>query len=37
MSVDPLCDFPTAMDRSPIPQQDHGPPQMPEQVFKETL
>ncbi len=35
MGFEPLLDFPTAMDRSPIPQQDHGPPKMPDQVLKE--
>lgn len=35
MGVEPLLDFPTAMDRSPIPQQDHRPPKMPEQVLQE--
>jgi len=35
MGFDPLVDLATAMDRSPIPQQDHGPPKMPEQVLQE--
>lgn len=35
MASDPLFDLAAAMDGSPIPQQDHWPPKMPEQVFKE--
>ncbi len=35
MGGDPLVDFFTAMDRAPIPEQDDGSPQMPEQVLQE--
>ncbi len=37
MVSDPLFDFPATMDRSPIPQQGHRPPKMPEQVVQERL
>jgi len=35
MRGDPVFDLPAAMDRSPIPQQDHRPPKMAEQVLQE--
>jgi len=35
MASDPLFDLAAAMDGSPIPQQDHGPPKMPEQMVQE--
>jgi hypothetical protein len=35
MVSDPLLDLAAAMDCSPIPQQDHGSPKVPEQVLKE--
>jgi len=35
MGFDPQLDLTAAMDHSPIPQQDHRPPKMPEQVFEE--
>lgn len=34
MASDPLRDFAAAMDDAPIPEQDHRPPKMPEQVCK---
>jgi len=35
MGGDPLGDFPAAMDRTPVPQQDHRSPKVPEQVAQE--
>jgi hypothetical protein len=34
MASDLLLDFAAAMDGSLIPEQDHRPPKMPEQVFE---
>lgn len=35
MGGDSLCDCTVAMDRAPIPQQDHRLPKVPEQVTQE--
>lgn len=35
MGDDPLVDFPAAMDRTPIPLQDHRPPKVSEQVAQD--
>jgi len=35
MLKEPLLNFFTSVDHSPIPQKDHRPSKMPEQVFEE--